>query len=371
MTTIRTACPLDCPDGCTLEVVVEDGRLAKVDAAPADVEDPTINPFTQGFICKKVKGHHRRVYSPDRVMTPLVRTGPKGEGRFRSASWDEALDLVASRIGDGPRRRPGHGRPLPLQLVGRRDRRRAARPPPVGCAGGQQGRPHDLRGHHGHGLGDGLRRHARRRPARRRALPAGRGLGSQPFDLEHALPAARPARPEQRRRARWSSTRARTGMAKRADLHLAVRPGTDVVLAMAVGSRAGASQGDRPRVHRRPRRRGRRVPRCLRAVDPRRGGRTSAASPRPRSRPSSTSWSSAAPPTGAPAGAWSATATAGPGCGRCWPCPCSPERSAGSGRACTSTPTTTSTGTTPRCATPCSVSTVRPARPRVARSAVA
>ena len=38
MTAVRTACPLDCPDGCTLEVVVEDGRLVKVDAAPADVE---------------------------------------------------------------------------------------------------------------------------------------------------------------------------------------------------------------------------------------------------------------------------------------------------------------------------------------------
>ncbi len=88
---LSTACPLDCPDTCSLEVEVEDGRLISVDAGPA-------NPLTQGFICAKVKHHARRVYAPERVLTPLVRSGPKGEGAFRPASWDEALDLVASRI---------------------------------------------------------------------------------------------------------------------------------------------------------------------------------------------------------------------------------------------------------------------------------
>ena len=88
MTLLRTACPLDCPDGCTLEVEVTNGRLVSVDAAPADGADPGLNPFTQGFICKKVKGHQHRVHSPDRILTPLVRTGPKGEGEFRAASWD-------------------------------------------------------------------------------------------------------------------------------------------------------------------------------------------------------------------------------------------------------------------------------------------
>jgi anaerobic selenocysteine-containing dehydrogenase len=88
---LSTACPLDCPDTCSLEVEVEDGRLISVDAGPA-------NPLTQGFICAKVKQHARRVYAPERVLTPLVRTGPKGDGAFRPASWDEAFDLVASRI---------------------------------------------------------------------------------------------------------------------------------------------------------------------------------------------------------------------------------------------------------------------------------
>src|SRR3954447_4003217 len=100
MTTLRTACPLNCPDGCTLEVEVDDGRLISVGAPAVDPSDPTISPFTQGFICKKVKGHQHRVHSAERVLTPLVRTGPKGEGSFRPASWDEALDLVTGRIAE-------------------------------------------------------------------------------------------------------------------------------------------------------------------------------------------------------------------------------------------------------------------------------
>jgi anaerobic selenocysteine-containing dehydrogenase len=91
--TLDTACPLDCPDTCSLSVTVEDGRLVGVDAGPG-------NPITDGFICQKVKHHARRVYAPERVLTPLVRTGPKGAGEFRPAAWDEALDLIAERMRD-------------------------------------------------------------------------------------------------------------------------------------------------------------------------------------------------------------------------------------------------------------------------------
>ncbi|MEO6123767.1 MAG: molybdopterin-dependent oxidoreductase [Ilumatobacteraceae bacterium] len=91
---LKTACPLDCPDGCSLEVTVDDGRITRVDADTG----PDANPFTQGFICKKVKHHAQRVYSPLRIMTPLIRTGAKGSGEFREASWDEAIEMVADRI---------------------------------------------------------------------------------------------------------------------------------------------------------------------------------------------------------------------------------------------------------------------------------
>lgn len=91
MATLTTACTLDCPDGCSLTVTVADGRIVDIDAAPD-------HPFTQGWICAKVKRHAERVYAPERVLTPLVRTGAKGSGEFRAASWDEALALVAERI---------------------------------------------------------------------------------------------------------------------------------------------------------------------------------------------------------------------------------------------------------------------------------
>jgi anaerobic selenocysteine-containing dehydrogenase len=88
---VHTACTLDCPDACSLAVTVTDGRITDVDAAPG-------NPLTDGWICAKVKRHAERVYSPERVLTPLIRSGPKGSGTFRPAGWDEALALVAERM---------------------------------------------------------------------------------------------------------------------------------------------------------------------------------------------------------------------------------------------------------------------------------
>lgn len=90
---LRTVCPLDCPDTCSLEVEVVDDRLVSVGPAP---EGDGTNPFTQGWICHKVRRHADRVHGADRVLTPLVRTGPKGAGEFAPVGWDEALDRVAA-----------------------------------------------------------------------------------------------------------------------------------------------------------------------------------------------------------------------------------------------------------------------------------
>ncbi len=92
---VITACPLDCPDTCSLEVTVTDGRITGIDAAPVGEET---NPLTDGWICKKVKHHGRRVYSAERVQTPLVRVGAKGSGEFRAATWDEAIRIIADQI---------------------------------------------------------------------------------------------------------------------------------------------------------------------------------------------------------------------------------------------------------------------------------
>ena len=89
--TVRTACPLDCPDSCTLDVTVENGRIQKIDGG-------NVNPVTRNFICAKVRRFGERVYGEDRVLYPSVRQGQKGQGTFTRISWDEALDLVARRM---------------------------------------------------------------------------------------------------------------------------------------------------------------------------------------------------------------------------------------------------------------------------------
>ncbi|HPU40670.1 MAG TPA: molybdopterin-dependent oxidoreductase, partial [Microthrixaceae bacterium] len=97
--TVITACPLDCPDACTLSVDVADDpelgeRITTIDAAPLDQS----NLLTDGWICAKVRRSARRVYSPERILTPLARTGPKGSGTFEPITWDDALARTADAI---------------------------------------------------------------------------------------------------------------------------------------------------------------------------------------------------------------------------------------------------------------------------------
>ncbi|HEY6002608.1 MAG TPA: molybdopterin oxidoreductase family protein [Anaeromyxobacter sp.] len=87
----RSVCPFDCPDACGLIVEVEGGRAVRVRGDPE-------HPYSRGTLCPKMNGYDRTVHSPDRLRHPLVRTGAKGEGRFRQASWEEAIALVAGRF---------------------------------------------------------------------------------------------------------------------------------------------------------------------------------------------------------------------------------------------------------------------------------
>ena len=112
---VHAACPHDCPDACGVLITVEDGRATKIQGDAA-------HPVTRGFLCAKVAKYLDRVYSPDRVLYPMRRIGPKGpvagersfapHGRPRAAvptqaesapawrriSWDEALDEITARF---------------------------------------------------------------------------------------------------------------------------------------------------------------------------------------------------------------------------------------------------------------------------------
>jgi anaerobic selenocysteine-containing dehydrogenase len=93
-----SACPHDCPSTCALEVELIDARTIGRVRGAAD------NAYTAGVICAKVARYAERVHHPDRLMTPRVRKGAKGEGRFVPISWDAALDLVAERFLEAERR---------------------------------------------------------------------------------------------------------------------------------------------------------------------------------------------------------------------------------------------------------------------------
>jgi anaerobic selenocysteine-containing dehydrogenase len=98
---IRTVCSHDCPDSCAVLVTVNDeGRAVKVEGDPS-------HPITQGFLCGKVAKYLDRVYAPDRILHPLRRRpdaqkGPLPRGRehdaFERISWDEALDAIAAKL---------------------------------------------------------------------------------------------------------------------------------------------------------------------------------------------------------------------------------------------------------------------------------
>ena len=108
---VRGACPHDCPDTCATLVTVENGRATHI---AGDAE----HPVTQGFLCAKVNRYIERTYHPERLRTPLRRTGPKGTGQFAEISWNEALDEIASRLGEVVRSAEGPQAILPYSYAG-------------------------------------------------------------------------------------------------------------------------------------------------------------------------------------------------------------------------------------------------------------
>ena len=90
-TTIRATCPHDCPDTCAMLVTVKDGVAIEVKGDPD-------HPNTAGALCTKVARYVERTYHDQRLLFPQKRVGRKGEGKFVRISWDDALDIIATKL---------------------------------------------------------------------------------------------------------------------------------------------------------------------------------------------------------------------------------------------------------------------------------
>jgi anaerobic selenocysteine-containing dehydrogenase len=224
---VRSVCPLDCPDACSLDVRVEGGLVIEVGGS-------RVNPVTDGFICAKVRRMPEHVHGPRRVRYPGIREGRKGEGRFRRVSWDEALSTIADRLlalsrgGKGERILPFHyggsngylsHESADFRLFARLKASRLAR---TVCAAPSSAAATGL---YGKMPGVALQDY---RHAKTIVLwgvnPSVSGIHLVPYVLEAQRAGARLAVVDPRR----------TRLAERADLHLALRPGTDLPVALAI-----------------------------------------------------------------------------------------------------------------------------------------
>ena len=225
--TVETACPLDCPDGCSLAISLERGRIRKIDHSPR-------YPGTNGFICSKVRRFERRVYGEERLLHPGSRRGAKGEASFNRIGWDQALETIAGRM-RAIRKEFGAEAILPLSY------------------GGSNGLltqdTTDARLFRAFGTSRLARNVCAAPTTTVTAALYGRMAGVAYEDYRHAglvvIWGANPSTsgfhlvPHVRQAARDGAAVVvidprRTPLAKRADIHLAVRPGTDVVVALAI-----------------------------------------------------------------------------------------------------------------------------------------
>ncbi len=85
------ACYHDCPDRCSWKVTTTNNKVVGFEASQ--------NPYTAGKLCDKMDKFPSDVtYHPNRILTPLKRTGLKGKGEFKNISWEQAISEVASKL---------------------------------------------------------------------------------------------------------------------------------------------------------------------------------------------------------------------------------------------------------------------------------
>lgn len=223
---VKGCCPLDCQDSCAWIATVEDGRVTRVEGARD-------HPITQGVLCAKVRDYETRTHAPERLLYPLRRVGPKGEGRFERISWDEAIGTIAARFAEVIE---AHGPEaiMPLHYLGSMgvlQRRALMR---LFHALGASAIHGEVCGRAGQSITE-----------------AGHPFGFDPEEIaDSRLIVLWGANLLTTAHHHWRFVQAarerhgaevvvidprRTRTARQADLHLAIRPGTDVILAASLG----------------------------------------------------------------------------------------------------------------------------------------
>jgi len=87
---VFTTCAM-CVNLCGVTAEVRNGVIHKLNPNPAYTK-------ARGMLCARGNSGLKVTYDPDRLKYPLIRVGERGEGKWRRASWDEALDLVAKNL---------------------------------------------------------------------------------------------------------------------------------------------------------------------------------------------------------------------------------------------------------------------------------
>lgn len=80
-----------CPWRCGVVVQSVNGVVHKIDGNPKD-------PKSRGMLCARGQGGVSFIYDPDRLQSPMIRTGERGEGKFQEVTWEEALDETAAKL---------------------------------------------------------------------------------------------------------------------------------------------------------------------------------------------------------------------------------------------------------------------------------
>ncbi|MDI6812352.1 MAG: molybdopterin-dependent oxidoreductase [Desulfitobacteriaceae bacterium] len=90
LSTVFSTCEM-CTSRCTVALKVKNGKVVKAEGHPNDTS-------TGGSICARGNAAPSLLYDPERIKKPMLRTGERGDGKFKEVSWDEAYSYITEKL---------------------------------------------------------------------------------------------------------------------------------------------------------------------------------------------------------------------------------------------------------------------------------